>query len=136
MKRPQTGVSIAVFHEDRVLLVQRGKEPFAGYWSLPGGSQELGETMAAAAVRELFEETGLVAAKVQFAELFEPMVHDQSGRILHHFVLGVFACRDFSGEARPGSDARETKWHPVDQVHELRMTSGTAEIIARIAGHV
>jgi 8-oxo-dGTP diphosphatase len=136
MKRPQTGVSIAVFQEDRVLLVRRGKEPFAGYWSLPGGSQELGETMAAAAVRELFEETGLVATNLHFAELFEPMLHDQSGQLLQHFVLGVFACRDYSGEARPGSDARETKWHPVDQVHELRVTSGTAEIIARIAGHV
>lgn len=136
MERPSTGVSIAVFEGANVLLVRRGKEPFAGFWSLPGGSQEAGETMAEAAARELREETGLIAASLQFAELFEPMVRDQAGKVLRHFVLGVFACRDFMGEARAGSDALDAGWHPVSQVHELQMTPGTAEIIVRIARQV
>jgi ADP-ribose pyrophosphatase YjhB (NUDIX family) len=136
MERPITGVSIAVFEGGKVLLVRRGKEPFAGFWSLPGGSQETGETMAEAAARELREETGLIAASLQFAELFEPMVRDQAGKVLRHFVLGVFACRDFMGVARAGSDALDAGWHFVSQVHELQMTPGTAEIIVRIARQV
>jgi mutator protein MutT len=136
MERPSTGVSIAVFDGDDVLLVRRAKDPFAGFWSLPGGSQEAGETMAEAAVRELREETGLVAAHVQFAEIFEPMLRDQSGKVLRHFVLGVFSCREFMGKARAGSDALDAGWHRVSQLHELPMTPGTAEIIARIARQV
>jgi 8-oxo-dGTP diphosphatase len=136
MKRPSTGVSIAVFDGESVLLVRRGKEPFAGFWSLPGGSQEAGETMAQAAVRELREETGLVAGSVRFAEIFEPMVRDQSGMVLRHFVLGVFTCREFTGEVRAGSDALNAGWHCVAQLQGLQMTPGTAEIIARIARQV
>jgi ADP-ribose pyrophosphatase YjhB (NUDIX family) len=92
--------------------------------------------MAEAAVRELREETGLIAASVQFAEIFEPMVRDRAGKVLRHFVLGVFSCREFTGEARAGSDALDAHWHSVSQVHELQMTPGTAEIIARIARQV
>ena len=55
------GASIAVFKGDTVLLVQRGRAPFRGLWSLPGGSIEPGESAREAALRELKEETGITA---------------------------------------------------------------------------
>ena len=53
---PRLGVSVAVWRDGKVLLVQRGKAPFEGAWSLPGGSVEAGETVAEAGLRELMED--------------------------------------------------------------------------------
>ena len=61
--RPIVGVGVVVWRGDRVLLIQRGKAPRQGQWSLPGGAQELGETVVEAAVREVLEETGLAIAE-------------------------------------------------------------------------
>ncbi|HSO42892.1 MAG TPA: NUDIX domain-containing protein, partial [Rhodospirillales bacterium] len=56
---PLVGVGAIVFNRGRVLLVRRAKDPRRGEWSLPGGLQKLGETVAEAACREVFEETAL-----------------------------------------------------------------------------
>src|SRR5665254_20778 len=56
------GASIAVFKERRVLLVKRGRAPFAGRWSLPGGKTEPDEAPRASACRELKEETGIAVS--------------------------------------------------------------------------
>ena len=61
MNRPLVGVIAVVCHRDRVVLVQRGKQPSAGMWGFPGGHLELGETALQAAARELHEETGVTA---------------------------------------------------------------------------
>jgi len=53
------GVSALIVRDGKVLLVRRGKEPFLGYWSLPGGGVEAGETPEEAVMREVREETGL-----------------------------------------------------------------------------
>lgn len=128
-----TGVSIAVFRGGEVLLVQRGRQPFAGYWSLPGGSQELGETLEEAARRELQEETGLSAGPLAFARFVEPMARDADGKVLRHFVLGIFVCRSFSGEAVAGDDAAAAAWIPVDALDDQAMTPGTAAIVRALA---
>ena len=57
--RPIVGVGTVVLDGDMVLMIQRGKPPRQGLWSLPGGAQELGETIHEAARREVREETGL-----------------------------------------------------------------------------
>lgn len=56
---PIAVVNIAIFRHDRVLLTKRDIEPLRGYWGLPGGRIDLGETVPHAARRELFEETGI-----------------------------------------------------------------------------
>lgn len=126
---PRTGVSVIVFGPQGVLLVKRAKVPYAGYWSLPGGSQEFGETLEAAARRELREETGLVAQSLTFAEIIEPMARDETGTLVAHFVLAIFSCNGFDGEAVAGDDAAAVQWTPLADLRNLRMTPGTADLV-------
>ena len=132
MAKPQTGVSVAVFSGDKVLLVKRGKAPYLGFWSLPGGSQNFGETLSAAAIRELQEETGLVAHSVEFAEFIEPQAHNKSGELIAHFVLGVFVCREFSGTPIAADDACDLVWCSVNTLAKFTLTPGTDGVIGRM----
>ncbi|MGH6860025.1 MAG: NUDIX domain-containing protein, partial [Phyllobacterium sp.] len=60
------GVSTVCIRDGAFLLVTRGREPSKGWLAFPGGRREEGETPQQAAIRELFEETGLVAAAVTY----------------------------------------------------------------------
>ena len=57
-KRPIIGVGALILRRDRILLIERGREPLKGYWSLPGGALEAGELLEEAVSREVLEETG------------------------------------------------------------------------------
>jgi 8-oxo-dGTP diphosphatase len=131
--RPRTGVSVLVLRAREALLVRRAHEPYAGCWSLPGGSQELGETLEAAARRELAEETGLIATKLVFAEIVEPIIRAGDGTVLRHFVLALFKCNAFEGEPIAGDDASALGWFGFDAMDVLEMTPGTAALIKRLA---
>jgi len=106
---PVPAVSVAVFRGDVVLLVRRGKPHYRGLWSLPGGSIKTGETMSAAARRELEEETGLLAQELRFSDVSDVIVRED-GILLAHYVILTFAARDVAGEAKAGSDACEIGW--------------------------
>ena len=58
-EQPVVGVGVVVWRGAQVLLIRRGRPPKVDEWSLPGGRQELGETVAAAGQREVLEETGV-----------------------------------------------------------------------------
>ena len=130
--RPVTGVSVALFDADKVLIVQRGKEPYKGYWSLPGGAQEWGETLEEAAHRELGEETGLKASRLHFIEFVEPMARDGNGSVLRHFVLALFAGSGHRGKLQAADDATAARWAAIGELAALTMTPGTAERIAEM----
>lgn len=131
MVLPRSGVSVALFRADSVLLVRRGKEPFKGMWSLPGGSHEPGETILEAALREVFEETALRPAELRFVEIFEPMRRDDNGVVTAHFVLAVHAGFAPDGNAVAGDDALEARFHPLDGIANLETTPNCEAIIAR-----
>jgi 8-oxo-dGTP diphosphatase len=109
-RRPYLGVSVAVFRAGRVLLARRTKPPFAGAFSLPGGLVEVGETMEAAALRELREEVQVDARIVAFNRHVESIDCDSAGKIRHHFVIASFAAEWIAGEAKPGPEAGEAVW--------------------------
>ena len=67
--RPIVGVGAVVFRDDRSLLIRRGKPPRMGDWSLPGGMQEIGETVFEAAAREVQEETGVTISDIALIDV-------------------------------------------------------------------
>lgn len=98
-----------VIHEDRVLLVRRGKEPLRGRWVIPGGTVEVGETLEQALVREMEEETGLVVTPGELLTVFDRILRDGGG-IRYHYVIVDFLCSYVGGEARAASDAEAVAW--------------------------
>lgn len=103
-----------------MLLVRRGHAPYAGTWSLPSGRAEPGETVRAAAMREVFEETGLV---VQVDELLGVVRRqDPAGTV--HYEIHDFACRIVSGTLVPGDDADEAGWFSESQMADLELSPG------------
>jgi 8-oxo-dGTP diphosphatase len=127
--RPVLGVGALIFDAGRVLLVERGKEPLAGYWSLPGGAVETGERLEEALVREVFEETGLQVTADSIATVFERIMPDAGGTCEYHYVLVDFYCTITEGDARPGDDSARVEWFPIESLAGLRLTAGTREVI-------
>src|SRR5437867_5867862 len=92
-KRPILGVGAIIIDSDRVLLVERGKEPLKGYWSLPGGVLEVGEKLVDGVRREALEETGLAIEPQSVVEIFERILRDVAGEAEYHYVLVDYLCR-------------------------------------------
>lgn len=126
--RPMVGVGVVVWHGERVLLVQRGRPPRVGQWSLPGGAQELGETVAAAACREVFEETGL-AIEVGEVLATVDMIERDGDRVRYHYTLIDFSAEAAGPELRPGGDAADARWFTVEEAAALGLWSETVRII-------
>ena len=126
--RPVVGVGVVVWHREQVLLVRRGKPPRVGHWSLPGGAQELGETIVAAARREVLEETGLV---VEVGEVLAAvdMIEREAGRVRYHYTLIDFNAEATGPELRPGGDAADARWFTPEEVAALGLWSETVRII-------
>jgi 8-oxo-dGTP diphosphatase len=125
---PRDGASIAVFKDRSVLLVKRGRAPFAGLWSLPGGKIEAQETPREAARRELEEETGIEADTHGVVDIVEVAAEDATGGSVT-YRLTVFYGRPTGGSLKAGSDAEAAEWVHLDEIEALSMTEGTAELI-------
>lgn len=95
---------------DHVVLVKRAHEPLKGQWSLPGGSVEVGETLAEAVVREVREETGLDVRVGPLVEVLDRIHRDDDRRVEYHFVLLDFRCTVVAGTIAHGSDAADACW--------------------------
>ncbi len=128
--RPVVGVGALILDTSRVLLVERGKAPLIGYWSLPGGVVETGERLEDALVREVFEETGLDVSADEIATVFERIMPDATGASEYHYVLIDFYCTVRGGDLRPGDDSKTVRWFDLAALPELRMTDGTREVIS------
>jgi mutator protein MutT len=126
------GVSILCHRNGEVLLIRRGKQPYAGYWSLPGGKVESGESLLQAAHRELLEETGVTAQLGEPVETLTIDSRDDSGAIRARFHLTVFIGKHLSGEPVAGDDAAEARFMPMTALDGLQMTPGIAERILRL----
>jgi ADP-ribose pyrophosphatase YjhB (NUDIX family) len=127
--RPLLGVGALIFDGSRVLLVERGRPPLAGEWSLPGGVVETGERLEEAVVREVWEETGLTVETASIATVFERIMLDDTEGCEYHYVLIDFYCTVLGGDLRPGDDSRRVAWVEIDSLADLRMTAGTPEVI-------
>jgi 8-oxo-dGTP diphosphatase len=130
---PRLTVSACVWRGDRFLLVERGKEPNRGLWSLPGGSVDFGETLADAAARELREETAVEADLRHLVDVVEAIRHDDMGRPSRHYVIAVLGGPWRAGEPVAGDDAAEAEWLTVDQLRHRPVTRGLIAVLEKAA---
>jgi len=114
-----------------ILLVERGGNPLKGYWSLPGGLVETGETLEAAVQREVREETGLRVHPLRLFEIFERIMPDSRGRTEYHYVLADYLCTVVGGRLRAGDDSSRVAWSTRAGLDQYRLTEGTREVIER-----
>ncbi len=128
-KHPLPGVGALIFLRNSILLVQRGGTPLKGYWSLPGGLLETGETLEDAVAREVLEETGLIVKPVKFYGLFQRIMRDAKGKAEYHYLLADYVCRVVGGTLRAGDDVARAEWVPRTRLKNYQMTEGTLSVI-------
>lgn len=129
--RPILGVGAILLRRGRVLLVQRGKAPLKGYWSLPGGALELGERLTDGVRREVLEETGLTVQPLELFEIFERIIAGERDQPEYHYVVVDYLCRVAGGVLRPGADAEQAEWVRREDLGRLQITEGTLAVIRR-----
>lgn len=127
---PRAAASAAIFRDEQVLLIQRGKGALQGYWSLPGGHVEPGERAQDAARREVAEETGIAAEIRGFLDLHEVILKDERGDLRGHYLIAVYAGLWTGGEPKAGSDAAQAGFFPLQEVGTLQLTDGADRLIA------
>jgi 8-oxo-dGTP diphosphatase len=125
------GVGALIFEGANILLVERGREPLKGYWSIPGGILETGEQLADGIRREVREETGLEVETVSMFEIFERIIADADGKTEYHYVLIDYLCRPTGGKLEPASDVKRAAWVSQPDLRNYRLTEGTLEVIER-----
>jgi ADP-ribose pyrophosphatase YjhB (NUDIX family) len=129
--RPLIGIGALIFQRGRILMAQRGKEPLRGWWSLPGGALETGETLDEGVRREVLEETGLVVEPLRVFEIFERIIRDDAGRAEYHYVLIDYVCRVTGGEPCAGDDVARVEWMGLAELKGLQITEGTLAVIEK-----
>ena len=123
---PQLAVSAAIFRDDKILLVRRARSPAKGFYSLPGGRVEFGETLHAALHREVDEETALKIDIVGLAGWREVVPGTGGGG---HYVIMSFAARWTSGEPALNEELDAFRWLAPDALGNLKLTGGLHEVI-------
>jgi 8-oxo-dGTP diphosphatase len=116
--RPMVSVDAVVFalscNKAKVLLINRGNEPFKGQWALPGGFVDIDEELEDAVVRELEEETGLVDVPLEQMYAFGKCGRDPRGRQITIAFMGV-ATKGLT-KIKAGDDAAEVRWFDIKKL--------------------
>ena len=111
---PRPCVGGVVFCGDTILLIQRGREPRKGQWSIPGGKIEKGEPIEAALKREIAEETGIRVSVGPLLNVFELI--EENGV---HYVLIDYLCHAVEKvQPKPGDDAADARFFPFEEALE------------------
>lgn len=126
---PLVGVAVVVWHGGKALLIQRGKEPNYGQWSIPGGLIELGETVVAAARREIFEECSITISEPSIFTTVDILKHDAEGRIQYHYLILEFMAHYESGTLVAGDDALAAAWFEPREWGGLALNDETTRVL-------
>ena len=129
--RPIVGVGALIIDGNRILLVERGREPLKGYWSLPGGAVETGERLEDALRREVREETGLEVEILHLIKVFERIMPGVDGTTEYHYVLIDYICRAVGGKLQAADDASRAEWFAENEIVGLKVTEGTPPVIRK-----
>jgi len=123
--RPQLAVSAVIFRDGKVLLVRRARSPGKGFYSLPGGRVEFGESLHTALAREVDEETGLRIDIVALAGWREVLPSAGGG----HYLIMSFAARWVAREPLLNDEHDDFKWLAPGSFGDLKMTGGLLEVV-------
>lgn len=123
------GASVLIFNENNELLLQLRKDNKC--WGLIGGSMELGETLEEVAIREMYEESGLIPTKLELLKVFSGKEfyyqYPHGDEVFH--VIAAFECHSFSGVLKHDEEeATAIKFFPLHQLPET-MSSPDQQII-------
>lgn len=122
-KRPELAIGAVVVRDGRLLLVRRGRGVAVGCWSLPGGRVEGGETLEAALLRELREETGLEGRAGDLCGVAERRFPGE------HFVILDYWVHVDGGEAVAGDDASAVSWTDRAALEQLPLVDGLRDFL-------
>jgi len=132
--RPWVGVGVIVWHGERVLLIRRGQEPGRGQWGIPGGAQQLGETVFDAAAREVQEETGLSVDPYAVVTVVDGIHRDEDGEIRFHYTLVEVAAECVSGaDPVAADDVCDARWVSLGEVPNWVDGDATLRVIFQSA---
>lgn len=123
-KAPAITVDAMVEREDKILLIKRKNEPFKGYWALPGGFIECGESSEDAARREVKEEAGL---DIEIKSLLG--VYSEPGRDPRGHVISICYIAAGKGEGKAGTDAERARFFTLEEIEGLRLAFDHGRII-------
>ena len=102
--------------EPKVLLIQRGFDPYKGSWAFPGGFMNMDETTEQCAIRELEEETGLKVTTINQIGAYSKVDRDPRGRTI---TVAYLAIIDAPVEVTGQDDAAKAEWFPIDSLPHL-----------------
>ena len=114
-RTPLLTVDGVVVEDDQVLLVRRRHLPFAGQYALPGGFVDCGETVEAAVVREVREETGIETRVERLLGVYSDPNRDPRG----HTVSVTYLLRRLGGTLAGADDADDARFFPLDALPPL-----------------
>jgi ADP-ribose pyrophosphatase YjhB (NUDIX family) len=127
--RPQLAVSAAIFRDGKVLLTRRARSPAKGFYSLPGGRVEFGESLHQALAREVDEETALDIDIIGLAGWRE-MLPAAPGA--GHYLIMSFAARWVAREPVLNDELDDYRWvapEALARLGDLKLTGGLEEVI-------
>jgi mutator protein MutT len=111
-ENPVPTVDVIINEGDRIVLIRRGQDPFAGKLALPGGFVEYGETVEQAAIREVKEETNLEIRLVELLGVYSDPNRDPR----KHTISTVFIAEPLAGNLRGGDDAADAAWFSLSAI--------------------
>ncbi|MBI2578803.1 MAG: NUDIX domain-containing protein [Candidatus Aenigmarchaeota archaeon] len=127
-KNPKPTTAGVIMKGNKIMLVRRNKEPYKGWWDLPGGFLDEKETPERCMIREAKEETGLVVKPVKFLGFKNDEYDDQ--RVLGCFFL----CKILGGKEKAGDDASEIRWFHKSSLPRNVAFRGVREGLKEFAG--
>ncbi|WDI31753.1 NUDIX domain-containing protein [Hyphococcus flavus] len=123
------GVGAVVFKGDDILVIKRGKPPFQGQWSIPGGGLENGERLVDAVIREVREETGLEIELLGLLNVFEAIPAETG--FPAHTILIDYVAEWISGEPAAADDAMEAEFVSMDEAVSRLSWDVTRQAVAQ-----